>query len=107
MSFKPHAWLEREEDPMPENVGDKSYLQPPPQVKTAKTIFLLLRCGRTVCRAQMGFLPHQAGGPEDARVPQSPTPHIWFCTFCSNFYSPPKRGLACEVVLTAELQGPW
>lgn len=74
MSFKPHAWLEREEDPMPENVGDKSYLQPPSQVKTAKTIFLLLKCGRTVCRAQMGFLPHQAGGPEDARVPQSPNP---------------------------------
>lgn len=38
---------------------------------------------------------------------RAPNPHTWFCTFCSNFYSPPKRGLACEVVLTAELQGPW
>lgn len=47
----------------------------------------------------------QADGSKDSCVSQSPHPHILGCTGCSNFHSPSKLSLTCEVVLKAEPKG--
>lgn len=75
--------------------------------ESAHTIFFFLRCGHSICRAQMTFFPHQGGGPEDSCISQSANPshlavHIALIFTCpQNLAGPVGWG-----GLDTELQGP-
>ena len=89
-SFWPHTQFEKglERGSSSSKCRQEGLLAASATGEKCKNNIVLLRWGQTICRAQMALLPHQADGPEDSWVSQSPNPHTFGCTCCPHFHLP-------------------